>query len=108
VANRANAEQWPELAADVSSSSAGPRPIGSLPLAERASAGRCTGQMVDETMHPRRRANESRPSHRFCGDQGPGRGVGGALCGLRHEKGRELKEARRLSIINNLIIMIIN
>jgi len=26
-------------------------------------------------------------SYRFCGDQGPGRGVGGARRGLRHEGG---------------------
>src|SRR5271170_2467858 len=44
-------------------------------------------------------------SYRFCGDQGPGRGVGGARRGLRHEgggagrceRGREQKEARELS-----------
>jgi hypothetical protein len=44
-------------------------------------------------------------SYPFCGDQGPGRGVGGARRGLRHEGGsagrcerggREQKEAREL------------
>jgi hypothetical protein len=62
--------------------------------------GRRTGQTVNETMLPRRRANESQPSR--CdifptgrvvsvlwgpGVWGPSRGVGGARRGLRHEGG---------------------
>ena len=77
--------------------------------------GRRTGQTVNETMLPRRRANESQPSRcdiiptgrvvSVLWGPGAGRGVGGARCGLRHEGrgagrcergGREQKEAREL------------
>jgi hypothetical protein len=57
--------------------------------------GRCTGQTVDETMLPRRRANKSQPSRcdifptgrvvSAVGTRGPGRGVSGARRRLRHE-----------------------
>jgi hypothetical protein len=59
--------------------------------------GRRTGQTVNETMLPRRRANESQPSRcdiiptgrvvSVLWGPGAGRGVGGARCGLRHEGG---------------------
>jgi hypothetical protein len=52
-----------------------------------------TGQTVDETMLPRRRANKSQLRHfsywprriGSVGTRGPGRGVSGARRGLRHE-----------------------
>ena len=77
--------------------------------------GRRTGQTVDETMLPRCRANKSRPLRCgifptgrlvwvLSGLGGPGRGVGGARRGLRHEgavqgrweRGREQNERREL------------
>jgi hypothetical protein len=70
--------------------------------------GRRTGQRVDETMLPRRRANKCQPSRcdiflGSVGTRGPSRGVSGARRGPRHEgavqarweRVREQKERER-------------